>query len=55
VSLAPLVVAAAGGFALAGVVVAFRTWRRRRNIERRRLESLGIVESHREVRPRDGN
>jgi hypothetical protein len=46
--LAPIVVAAAGGFVLAGVVVAFRTWRRRRDINRRRLESLGTVDAHRE-------
>lgn len=47
------VYALAGGFALAGVVVAFRNLRRRRNINRRRLESLGVVESHRQARPFD--
>lgn len=47
------VYALAGGFMLAGVVVGLRRLRLRRSINRRRLESLGVVESHRQARPFD--
>jgi hypothetical protein len=55
-SLAPLIWIA-GGILLAGGVltIGVRTIVRRRSTERRRLDSLGVVEAHREVRPRDGN
>jgi hypothetical protein len=43
----------AGAFVLAGVAVGFR--RLFRSSERRRLKSLGVVESHRQARPHDGN
>jgi hypothetical protein len=43
-----ILLALALGFALAGVVVGFRAWRRRRDIDRRRLASLGTVDAHRE-------
>lgn len=43
-----IVLPLAVGFTLAGVVVGLRAWRRRRNIERRRLASLGTVDAHRE-------
>lgn len=45
----------AGAFVLAGVSLAVRTIVRRRSSERRRLASLGTVESHRQARPFDGN
>ena len=41
---------------VAGAAVRFvvRRWLRRGSLERRRLEGLGVVASHREEWPRDG-
>lgn len=51
--MAPLVVYLAGGFALAGLYLLARRIARRPSSERRRLASLGRVDSHREARRDD--
>jgi len=45
-----LIILGAGAFALAGIVTGGRAFvrRRRANLERRRLASLGSVDGHRE-------
>ena len=52
--MAPLILLA-GAFAVAGVALLARAFTRRRSSERRRLASLGTVESHREARPNNGD
>jgi hypothetical protein len=48
-----LILILAGAFVAAGVALGVR--RLFRTTERRRLASLGVVESHRQARPHDGN
>ena len=45
---------ALGVGAAVGAALRIFGWRRR-TLERRRLDGLGVVASHREARPRDGN